>query len=57
MSEARTPEENTAETADAPELQESPDAQDRPELQNDDYHGPDPEEDPKGDGSDEDQGT
>ena len=50
MSEARTPEEESIET----DLAEtSPD-----EIPVDDeYHGPDPEDDPKGDGSDEDQGT
>jgi hypothetical protein len=44
MSEARTPEEETIE----PEPPSSAD---------EDYSGPDPEEDPKGDRSDEDQGT
>ncbi len=57
MSEARTPQENAVETNDAPELQEAldPDAPD--ELQDEPYHGPDPEADAKGDGADEDQGT
>lgn len=50
MSEARTPEEDTIDTGDAPE-------QDTPELPDDSYHGPDPEADEKGDGADEDQGT
>jgi len=45
MSEARVPEE-------APISVE-----DEPEASGDGYTGPDPEEDPKGDESDEDQGT
>ena len=48
MSEARTPEEVTIETRDEP---------DSPSSSDEDYDGPDPEEDPKGDRSDEDQGT
>ena len=49
MSEARTPEEDTIETGEKgePEEREAEDA----------YVGPDPEDDQKGDGSDEDQGT
>jgi hypothetical protein len=50
MSEARTPEEESIET----ELGQTPD-EDLPVE--DEYAGPDPEVDPKGDGSDEDQGT
>jgi hypothetical protein len=50
MSEALTPEEESIET----ELGETPD-EDVPVE--DKYEGPDPEDDPKGDGSDEDQGT
>lgn len=50
MSEARTPEEETIET----ELGRLPD-EDVPVE--DEYDGPDPEDDPKGDRSDEDQGT
>ena len=50
MSETRTPEEESIET----ELGQTPD-EDVPVE--DEYHGPDPEDDPKGDGSDEDQGT
>jgi hypothetical protein len=50
MSEARTPEEESIET----ELRETPD-EDVPVE--DEYDGPDPEDDPKGDGADEDQGT
>ena len=50
MSEARTPEEETIET----ELSRVPD-EDVPV--DDEYDGPDPEDDPKGDDSDEDQGT
>ena len=45
MSEARIPEEDTIET------------EGDVEPADDSYAGPDPEEDPKGDGSDEDQGT
>ena len=45
MSEALTPEEETIDTEDADERPDEP------------YDGPDPEEDEKGDGSDEDQGT
>ena len=56
MSEAPTPEKDTIETTDAPELQDAPDPH-APELQDEPYHGPDPEEDEKGDGSNEDQGT
>ena len=56
MSEARTPEEQTIETNDQPELGEAPD-QDAPDLQDEPYRGPDPEADDKGDQSDEDQGT
>jgi len=44
MSEARTPEEDTIEPAEDVEPQ-------------DEYAGPDPEDDAKGDASDEDQGT
>ena len=43
MSEARTPEVETIQTGD--------------EDEDDGYAGPDPEDDEKGDGSDEDQGT
>jgi hypothetical protein len=50
MSEAFTPEEETIET----DLAETPPAE---VPVDDEYHGPDPEDDPKGDGSDEDQGT
>ena len=50
MSEARTPEEETIES----ELSRIPD-EDAPVE--DEYDGPDPEDDPKNDGSDEDQGT
>lgn len=50
MSEARTPEEETVET----DLARIPDEE---VPVDDEYHGPDPEDDPKGDGSDEDQGT
>ena len=49
MSEARTPEEDTIETAERREPED--DAYDH------DYEGPDPEDDEKGDRSDEDQGT
>ena len=45
MSEARTPEEDTVGTGDGDEPKDEP------------YEGPDPEEDEKGDGADEDQGT
>lgn len=45
MSEARTPEEDTIETGDAAAPQDEQ------------YDGPDPEDDEKGDGADEDQGT
>jgi hypothetical protein len=48
MSEARTPEEDTIETPDEDQLKD--------DRQDDEYGGPDPEEDVKGDGSDEDQG-
>ena len=44
MSEARTPEEDTIQPGDESD-------------QDDQYAGPDPEEDEKGDGADEDQGT
>jgi len=44
MSEARTPEEDTIKPHD-----------DEPEKE--EYDGPDPEDDARGDGSDEDQGT
>jgi hypothetical protein len=47
MSEARTPEEDTIGPEDAREAPSS----------DDEYTGPDPEDDAKGDGSDEDQGT
>jgi hypothetical protein len=50
MSEALTPEEESIET----DLGETPE-EDVPVE--DEYDGPDPEDDPKGDGSDEDQGT
>ena len=49
MSEARTPEEDTIRSRDP---REAPALKDQ-----EDYSGPDPEEDPKGDRSDEDQGT
>ena len=48
MSEARTPEEETIESVDEPETEQST---------GDEYTGPDPEADRKGDGADEDQGT
>jgi hypothetical protein len=50
MSEARTPEEETIETDMAEDPAESVPVEDE-------YEGPDPEADPKGDASDEDQGT
>jgi hypothetical protein len=50
MSEARTPEEETIET----DIAETPSGE---VPVDDEYDGPDPEDDPKGDGSDEDQGT
>jgi hypothetical protein len=50
VSEARTPEEETIES----ELSRIPDED---VVVDDDYDGPDPEDDPKGDDSDEDQGT
>jgi hypothetical protein len=50
MSETVTPEEESIET----ELSETPD---EAVPVDDEYDGPDPEDDPKGDGSDEDQGT
>jgi len=50
MSDPRTPEDGTVDTGDAPE----PDVLELPDAP---YHGPDPEADEKGDGSDEDQGT
>jgi hypothetical protein len=55
VSEARTPEEETIEekTIES-ELTRIPD-EDVPVE--DEYEGPDPEDDPKGDGADEDQGT
>jgi hypothetical protein len=55
VSEARTPEEETIEekTIES-ELGRIPD-EDVPVA--DEYNGPDPEDDPKGDGADEDQGT
>ena len=56
MPEAPTPEEDTTETTDAAELQDAPDPH-APELKDEPYRGPDPEEDEKGDGADEDQGT
>jgi hypothetical protein len=56
MSEARTPQEDTVDTSDAPELRDAPDP-DAPELQAEPYQGPGPEVDKKGDGADEDQGT
>ena len=54
MSEARTPEEDTIETGEKGEPEER-EAYD--EAYDDAYVGPDPEDDQKGDGSDEDQGT
>jgi hypothetical protein len=48
VSEARTPEEDTIEPGDESESPSEPE---------DDYSGPDPAADPKGDRSDEDQGT
>jgi hypothetical protein len=50
MSDAQTPEEETIET----ELSRVPD-EDAPV--DDEYDGPDPEDDPRGDDSDEDPGT
>jgi hypothetical protein len=50
VSKARTPEEETIES----ELSQTPDVDASVE---DEYDGPDPEDDPKNDGSDEDQGT
>jgi hypothetical protein len=50
MSEAQTPEEETIES----DLNRTPSEEIPVE---DEYDGPDPEDDPKGDGSDEDQGT
>lgn len=47
MSEARTPEEDTI----------VPDMEREAPSSDDEYTGPDPEDDEKGDGSDEDQGT
>jgi hypothetical protein len=52
-SEARTPEEDTIDTADDRDRSEAPAGS---ESQGS-YDGPDPEDDPTGDGSDEDQGT
>ena len=46
MSEARTPEDDTIEAGQESETEAQ-----------DDYDGPDPEDDAKGDASDEDQGT
>ena len=51
MSEARTPEEETVEK----DLAHTPDDEDVPVE--DEYDGPDPEDDTRGDASDEDQGT
>jgi hypothetical protein len=51
MSEARTPEEDTIQTGD-----ENASAEGNAPAE-DKYEGPDPVEDEKGDGSDEDQGT
>jgi hypothetical protein len=48
MSEARTPEEDAISAADTGDPEEA---------QPQEYDGPDPEEDPKGDGEPEDQGT
>ena len=48
MSEARTPEEETITLGGGP---------DTPPPADEDYSGPDPEEDERGDRSDEDQGT
>ena len=50
MSEDRTPEEETIES-------EQPRTPDEDVPVDDAYAGPDPEDDPKGDASDEDQGT
>lgn len=50
MPEAQTPEEVAIEK-DAPQIP------DKDVPVEDEYHGPDPEDDPKGDGADEDQGT
>ena len=50
MSEARTPEDDTIETGEKGEPEQR-------EAEDDAYVGPDPEDDQKGDGSDEDQGT
>jgi hypothetical protein len=52
VSEARTPEEEAIEPDDASRGSDSHGAPDDSE-----YDGPDPEEDAKGDGADEDQGT
>jgi hypothetical protein len=49
MSEVRPPEAIPIATNEQDERQDEP--------QDDEYHGPDPEENEKGDGSDEDQGT
>lgn len=54
MSEARTPEEDTIEPGEKGESEER-EAED--DAYDDAYVGPDPEDDEKGDGSDEDQGT
>lgn len=43
--------------AERPELNEEPDAAEPDEVESGGYRGPDPEDDPKGDYSDEDQGT
>jgi len=53
MSEPGTPT-SPEERVDAAEDAQRPE---EPQSDQDSYHGPDPEEDPKGDGSDEDQGT
>jgi hypothetical protein len=50
MSESHVPQE-------APIEIEEPDEPESPEIDEENYTGPDPEADPKGDGSDEDQGT
>ena len=50
MSEIRAPEE-------APIRPDEPEVPEPEGSEDDDYKGPDPEADPKGDGADEDQGT
>jgi hypothetical protein len=50
MSETRVPEE-------APIQTDEPEVPGPEEPQDDEYKGPDPKADPKGDGADEDQGT